>query len=93
MYLFNELSLFLIFSVFILVFLSLLQEYSDVIDNLKKKLDLYRNGSGIYVNDENYKQIVNQTKDKNQTILALISEIRARTIKLKSIDVSSRSIR
>ncbi|XP_034231608.1 kinesin-like protein KIF11-A [Thrips palmi] len=54
-----------------------MKEYMDVIQDLKKKLELTRNGSGVYVNDENYKQIVAQTQEKNKEITDLISKIRS----------------
>lgn len=60
----------------------------DVIDDLKKKLDLHRNGSGVYVNDANYKLMIDQTREKNKELSEKIAQIRAVQQKMKSIEVS-----
>lgn len=59
----------------------------DVIQDLKKKLDLTRNGSGVYMNDENYRQIRAQTQEKNKEITDLISKIRAVGLQKKTVEV------
>lgn len=59
----------------------------DVIQDLKKKLDLTRNGSGVYMNDENYRQIITQTQERNKEILDLISKIRAIGLQKKTVEV------
>lgn len=54
----------------------IMKEYTDLIEDLKKKLDLHRTGSGVYVNDENYKQIMEGTKERNQRIIEISGKIR-----------------
>lgn len=63
-----------------------MKEYMDVIQDLKKKLDLTRNGTGVYVNDENYKQIIAQTQERNKEITDFISMIRAVGLQKKTIE-------
>lgn len=64
----------------------IMKEYTDVIESLKKKLERHRNGSGVYVNDENYKQVMEQTQARNQTICQIIAQARAVAQKKKDAE-------
>ncbi|KAK3912048.1 Kinesin-like protein KIF11-A [Frankliniella fusca] len=64
----------------------IMKEYTDVIESLKKKLERHRNGSGFYVNDENYRQILEQTQARNKAICDLIEQNRSICHRIKEAE-------